>query len=406
MSLDNIANRYVKLLLKVGLHDEFIVDAYFGPEEWVPKDKTDLNSLLKETQDLIKDCSKTIPNGDDSIPQEIINRRKNYLYKQILSIKTKIHMLLGKDVSFNDELAGLYDILPLEEANFSEYTSTLDEIKILLGNTTNPIEELKKITDKLTIPTKDIGKFYELAIEECRKRTLPWASLDSGESFSVECVTNQPWSGYNWYKGNSKSVISVNTDLPFNICRLLHLASHEGYPGHHTFHSLLETELSRKYGWIEYQISNLFSPQVILAEGTANVALSMIFTEKEEIDFILELAKDIKTIDGSVIKTYFKISKLFKKIRLAEVHIAKNYLDGLLDKEQTIEEITRNSLCTRERACKRVDFIDRYRGYIANYSIGEEYVLNYLSSKGGDRINNFYELISQPFTPSDINAKR
>ena len=30
-------------------------------------------------------------------------------------------------------------------------------------------------------------------------------------------MTNKPWGGYDWYKGNFHSVIQVNTDLPIYI---------------------------------------------------------------------------------------------------------------------------------------------------------------------------------------------
>jgi hypothetical protein len=58
--------------------------------------------------------------------------------------------------------------------------------------------------------------------------------LPAEESFTLEYVTNQPWSGYNWYKGHYTSLIQINTDLPVAISRALDLACHEGYPGHHT----------------------------------------------------------------------------------------------------------------------------------------------------------------------------
>ena len=55
--------------------------------------------------------------------------------------------------------------------------------------------------------------------------------LPPGESFTVEYVTGKSWSGYNWYQGNYRSLIQVNTDLPIYIDRALDLACHEGYPG-------------------------------------------------------------------------------------------------------------------------------------------------------------------------------
>ena len=76
---------------------------------------------------------------------------------------------------------------------------------------------------------------FQAAIRACRDRTRPVRRAAGGESFTVEYVTGKSWSGYNWYQGNYRSLIQVNTDLPIYIDRALDLACHEGYPGHHVY---------------------------------------------------------------------------------------------------------------------------------------------------------------------------
>jgi hypothetical protein len=41
--------------------------------------------------------------------------------------------------------------------------------------------------------------------------------LPAGESFRIEYVKDKPWGGYNWYEGGYRSLIQINTDLPFTI---------------------------------------------------------------------------------------------------------------------------------------------------------------------------------------------
>ena len=102
-------------------------------------------------------------------------------------------------------------------------------------------------------------------------RTLPVQLLPekTDESFTVEYVTDKQSGGYNWYNGNFHSVIQVNTDLPIFIDRAVDLAAHEGYPGHHVYNSLLEKNLVRDRGWVEFSVYPLFSPQSLVAEGAA-----------------------------------------------------------------------------------------------------------------------------------------
>ena len=97
-------------------------------------------------------------------------------------------------------------------------------------------------------------------------------------------MTNKPWSGYNWYKGGYYSVIQINTDLPIYIDRAVDLAAHEGYPGHHANNVLLEKNLVKGMGWLEFSVYPLFSPQSLIAEGSANYGnfFFFFFTPNEE----------------------------------------------------------------------------------------------------------------------------
>ena len=63
---------------------------------------------------------------------------------------------------------------------------------------------------------------------------------DGGELHRRIRHRQESWSGYNWYQGNYRSLIQVNTDLPIYIDRAIDLACHEGYPGHHVYNVLLE----------------------------------------------------------------------------------------------------------------------------------------------------------------------
>ena len=109
------------------------------------------------------------------------------------------------------------------------------------------------------------------------------------EHFTVEYVTNKSWSGYNWYQGGFRSLIQVNTDLPIYIDRAVDLACHEGYPGHHVYNALLEQHLVKARGWLEFSVYPLFSPQSLIAEGTANYGIEVAFPGRDRIAFEQEV---------------------------------------------------------------------------------------------------------------------
>ena len=64
------------------------------------------------------------------------------------------------------------------------------------------------------------------------------------------------------------------------IDRAVDLACHEGYPGHHVYNVLLEKNLMRDRGWVEYSVYPLFSPQSLIAEGTANYGIEVAFPQR------------------------------------------------------------------------------------------------------------------------------
>ena len=119
------------------------------------------------------------------------------------------------------------------------------------GRSLQRYEEWRK---RFVIPKEKLDAVFQLAIKECRKRTLAHIELPPNESFTVEYVTGKSWSGYNWYQGDFRSLIQVNTDLPAYIDRALDLAAHEGYPGHHVYNALLEKHLVKDRGWVEFSV--------------------------------------------------------------------------------------------------------------------------------------------------------
>ena len=99
----------------------------------------------------------------------------------------------------------------------------------------------------------------------------------AGEQFTVEYVTNKSWSGYNWYQGSFRSLIQVNTDLPIYIDRAVDLACHEGYPGPSRLQRAAREAPGADRGWVEFTVYPLFSPQSLIAEGTANFGIEVAF---------------------------------------------------------------------------------------------------------------------------------
>jgi hypothetical protein len=249
---------------------------------------------------------------------------------------------------------------------------------------------------------------FKAAIAEGRRRTMKHIELPSNERFTVEYVNNKPWSGYNWYKGNSFSVIQVNTDLPIFIDRAIDLACHEGYPGHHVYNLLMEKDLFRERGWKEFSVYPLFSPQSLIAEGSANFGIEVALPGEERVLYEREVLFPIAGFDPLRAHEYYGIQSVKAKLDHAGNEAARNYLDGKWKKDAAVDWLVTYALFSPERAAQRVQFIERYRSYVINYNLGQDMVRAYIEKRGGT-VNNadlrwklFEDLLSEPHTPSDL----
>lgn len=409
VTMDKIAESYVKLVLKIGLYDDGYVDAYYGPDEWKPsaltpaqKNKFPHDAFLKEADDILNSLKTISVSGLN----ESERLRYMYLKDQMAAVRARVEILNGLKLSFDDESKALYDAIAPAHSNeyFANIIASLDSI--LPGNGTMA-ERLEKFKEGFIIPRDRVDTVFKAAINECRRRTLEHIKLPDNENFSVEYVTGVPWGAYNWYKGNAFSLIQVNTELPIYIDRAIDLACHEGYPGHHVYNALLEQHLVRERGWVEYTIYPLYSPQSLIAEGSANYGIDMAFPGKERIEFEKNVLFPLAGLDASLAEKYYAVLELTSKLNYAMNEAARQYINGQLTKEGVIDWLIKYSLSTPERAERSFRFIEHYRSYVINYNLGQDIVKNYIEKNGGNessgkRWEAFYHLISTPQTPSGL----
>ena len=410
---DAVAERYVHLVLALGQHDPDYVDAFYGPPEWktqAEKEKKSLDAIGTEAAELSGTLTKT---PDTATPgDEMLKLRREYLQKQVAALAARVRMLKGEKLKFDDESRALYDaVAPTYRQSGSDPDSHFDQIiaqleKKIPGN--GPLwqryEEWRK---PFMIPKEKLDAVFQAAIKECRARTLAHVGLPPNESFAVEYVTNKPWGGYNWYKGNFHSVIQVNTDLPTFIDRAVDLAAHEGYPGHHVYNSLLEKNLVRDRGWVEFSVYPLFPPQSLIAEGTANFGRDVAFPNKtERMKFEKEVLFPAAGIDASRADEYYAVQDLMKQLDYAVNEAARRLINGEIDERAAVQWLQKYAVMEPARAQQRVKFIQRYRSYVINYNLGEDMVRRYIEKRSGidpeKRWSEFTRLLSSPRLPSGL----
>jgi hypothetical protein len=405
--MNAIAERYVHLVLALGQHDPDYVDAFYGLPEWktqAEKEKESLDAIGAEAAELSAILAKPLDAATSG--DEMLKLRREYLQKQVAALAARVRMLKGEKLKFDDESRALYDAVAptFQDSHFDQIIKQL-EAKIP-GD--GPLwERYEKWRKPFVIPKEKLDAVFQAAIKECRARTLAHVALPPNESFTVEYVTNKPWGGYNWYKGNFHSLIQVNTDLPTFIDRAVDLAAHEGYPGHHVYNSLLEKNLVRDRGWVEFSVYPLFSPQSLVAEGTANFGRDVAFpTKTERMKFEKEVLFPAAGIDASRADEYYAVQNLMKGLDYATNEAARRLINGEIDESAAVQWLQKYAVMEPARAQQRVKFIKRYRSYVINYNLGEDMVRRYIEKQSGTdpekRWSEFAKLLSSPRLPSGL----
>ena len=405
--LDAIARDYVRLQLEIGKRDDGYVDAYYGPPEWRvaaeanPRDLDGLRLAVEELQTRLTAESSAVGRPPD-------RGRARFLAAQLTAAETRLRMLRGERLSFAEEARGLYgvDLQGLIHP-LAHYDPILARIETMVPGTGPLAERVDAFTDRFIIPRERLEPVMRAAIAECRRRTLPHIPLPEGEAFTLELVTNKPWSGYNWYQGRYRSIIQVNTDQPSRMGRVVGLGCHEGYPGHHVLNMLLEQNLARGRGWTEFMLYPLYSPQSFIAEGSANYGVELAFPGNERLEFERRVLYPLAGLSSDGAETYLELQNAIEELSGARFTIARDLLEGRITRAQAVELSQRYGLQSRSRAEQSIAFTEHYRAYVINYGLGQEMVKAYIERAGRDpsaRWATMRRLLSEPSLPSDLDG--
>jgi hypothetical protein len=380
--LGRLAEDYVRLALVIGQYDAPFVDAYYGPDSLkpvappssvFPKDSL-INAVrtLKATLDQIALADSTGAEG----------HRAAWISDQLISFERRIRIFTGEYGLFDDESRDLFGATaPVFNENYYQLlVARLDSV--LPGKGTVP-ERFQSLANRFIIPKEKLDTVFRAAIAECRKRTLAHYALPANEDFKLEFVTDKSWSGYNWYKGNYQSVIQINTDLDIFIDRAIDVGSHESYPGHHVYNMMLEKNLYRDKGLVELSVYPLYSPQSLIAEGSANYGIDVVFPGEDKTTFAREVLLPLSGLDTTGISLYFKALATKGQLNYVRNDVGRRLLSGSMTEEEALRWLQDYGLYNKETAIKGISFIRGQRSYVINYNYGMDLIRKYIEDRGG-----------------------
>lgn len=391
--------RLVELSLMAGTIDEDLIDSYIGDIKIDTTIKYDINVLKNQFDSLINEIEHIPTNSNP------LKFRKNYQLGITKAALTRLKVINKEKVSFIDECNNIYQFNP-EIYNYEYYDSILVELDKFLGGSEKLIYRIANYREKFKVDYSKVDNAFKKAVKKSSEETKKHIELPKIESIDIEYVDGAPWSAYNWYQGNYKSLIQVNKQVDIHLERILDLAAHESYPGHHVYYSLREKEYYKDSGYVEFSIYNLFSPVSFLAEGTAVYGNDLVFPKKEKIEYIRNEITGKYKYSNIELENYFLLLDLLNQLEGVQITIARDYIDNKIKDKEAISLLKKYGLESEKSAIRRLSFIKRYRSYIINYTAGKKLVERYINKKAGNDIEKrwevYNEILTKPYLPPDL----
>jgi hypothetical protein len=394
VTADDLVHKYLVLVVELGERDPDSLDFYVGNDPSVDKFKSQPEKLEGLHHSALA-LSEQVQNLPDS--SGFSAERRASLLAQIGAIILRTEELQGTNSSFDQESQTLFGVVAPPDRDQQTRTSVRAEIARLLGNDRDTAAAYSRFEAKFVVRPERIPAVMDAALRQCRALTLQHMTLPGGEHVDVEYVFHKPWSGFSHYLGNSHSVIQVNMDYPMTVDRILNLACHEGYPGHHVFNSLRDQALVHGLHRDEFLAQPTFSPQSFVSEAAASYAPTLLLPDAERLRVERDLLFPLAGLKGVDPQRYLAVEKLIAKLHTAEPSIARDYLDGRLEFVRAADALERETLM--EHGETTLLYLNEYRTYMLSYTVGSDAVQAYVED--GDpseavRWQRYLELMKNP----------
>jgi len=265
-----LIREYLQLGLRFDRIESGYVDAFTGDpalrQMVLAEPAPDPADLVRQARRLIA-ALPDIPhrNGFDQ-------QRADYVSAHLRALECAGRKFAGEEVGFVDEVHDYFDvhISKGEAETYRQAHARLDEV---LGGSGPLADRMEAHRTGEEIPPDRLSECIEAFSSALRDRVRAEYPLPESETVAYQVVTDKPWSGFNYYLGEYRSAVAVNADVKQLMSNLPRLVAHESYPGHHTEHCRKEVGLVNRKGQAEQTIFLVNTPQCLIAEGLADLAL-------------------------------------------------------------------------------------------------------------------------------------
>ncbi|OBK83918.1 DUF885 domain-containing protein [Mycolicibacter sinensis] len=340
-----------------------------------------------------------------ALPSGLPEARADYLRVHLRALACAGRKFAGEQVGFVDEVRDYFDV-DIAKGDTDRYRQAHARLDEALGGTGPLADRMAAHRRAEEIPPERLEAAIHAFSSALRDRVRVHFPLPETEAITYEVVTDKPWSGFNYYHGDYRSTVAVNADLKQLMSNLPRLVAHESYPGHHTEHCRKEAGLVAQLGQAEQTIFLVNTPQCLMAEGLADLALYAAVGPGWG-GWAAEIYADLGLrFDGGRAEAVSEAAAALADVRQ---DAALMLHDEHRDADEVADYLRRWLLVPDDRARQTLRFLSSplWRAYTSTYVEGYRLLRSWLDSRpaGVDLTERFGRLLDEPLIPSSLRAE-
>jgi hypothetical protein len=371
-SIDEGAERYVRLTLQLAQHQPSLVETWLGPPGWRPGPRrpvSDIRAEIGEVKAAMADLAAQIEP----------NERLQYLQQQLEALDLAARRLAGESMRFADEArASLGADVAEMVTRFGEHPGgtgdpaadmARSDLQQRLAGRGPLHERYAAFRARHAIASARVVPALHAILAICRRLVVSHVALPESESVQLETATGLGLEGRATYEGGFRSRVLADTSGPLDLARLIWLVAHETYPGHHVQHVLADRDLVPVQP--ERALHPSFGRHLLCAEGAAEAGAALLLDGVAFEEVCREVAQVTGTRSGDV-ADLVAVHRAVAGLDVAIAATARAYLDGELGSEAAAEQLMARALVLDAQQFLFV--IERQRTRILAYPVGRRLV--------------------------------
>jgi hypothetical protein len=338
------------------------------------------------------------------IPDDLDPVRADYISAHLRALACAGRKFAGQDVGFVDEVQAYFDV-HIDKGDPEKYRQAHRKLDDALGGSGPLADRVQAYRTAEELPPERLEEAIHAFSSALRDRVRAEYPLPDTETITYEVVTDKPWSGFNYYLGDYRSTVAVNADVKQLMSNLPRLVAHESYPGHHTEHCRKEVGLVNRKGQAEQTIFLVNTPQCLIAEGLADLALYAAMGPGWG-RWAAEIYADLGLrFDGERAEALSEASAALAGVRQ---DAALMLHDEHRDADEVADFLRRWLLVNDTRARQMLRFLSSplWRAYTSTYVEGYRLLRGWLDDRPADvsLVERFGRLLDEPLIPSTIQS--